>query len=323
MKKVLILFSKSNWKTSAPPKDKSYRYSYEYFYTLCKKNGIRVYRASYEWYDHKKKIFKYAWIFESAGNNWKRAHNIKPDFIYDKTKARPEIFYKKDLIGNDYPFVNHLEFTKIIDHKLLNSLMFKKWSKKCFLANSRQELQNTLKSIKTGKVVIKPLRQSGGQGVQILEKRDALKRAVVERDCIVQEFVDSSRGIPGVTKGLHDLRLIMVNDKLVYSLFRKPAQGSYLANLAQGGTVTFIPLGKVPRSVFPIIKHANKLFEAFAPRVFSIDIMFDETGRPWVVELNSMPGLYFTSKGNRYMVKMYDALLKVFKERLDGLAAKS
>ncbi|HBB37338.1 MAG: Prokaryotic glutathione synthetase, ATP-grasp domain family [Candidatus Moranbacteria bacterium GW2011_GWC1_45_18] len=322
MKKVLILFSKSDWKTSTPPKDKAYRYSYEYFYTLCRKNNIQVYRASYEWYDFKKKIFKYAWIFESAGNNWQRVRNIKPDFIYDKTKARPEIFYKKDLIGLDYPFINHLEFTKIVDNKYTNSLMFFRWSKKAWLAHNQKEMKKIIRSIKTSKIVLKPLRQSGGEGVQILNKADASKCPNFNQTHLLQEFIDSSEGVPGVVKGIHDLRLIMVNNELIYSLIRQPAKGSYLANLAQGGTVTFIPLNKVPRSVFPIINQAKKLFESFRPRIFSIDVMFDKKKKPWVVELNSMPGLYFSPKGNRYMEKMYAALLKVFQARLKDLSGK-
>lgn len=322
MKKVLILFSKSKWKTSTPPKDEAYRYSYEYFHTLCKKNGIRIYRASYEWYDFKNNIFKHAWVFEKIGNNWQRVHNVKPDFIYDKTKARLEIFHYKDLIGRHYPFINHLEFTKIIDHKFINSLMFSRWSKKSWLADNKKELKKILPRINTTKVVIKPLRQSGGQGVQVLNKSSALTQAQIKGTYLVQEFLDSSNGVPGVSKGFHDLRLILVNDKLIYSLIREPAKGSYLANLAQGGKVIFIPRAKVPKSVYPIISHANKIFKPFSPRIFSIDVMFDEKKKPWVIELNSMPGLFFSSRGNRYMVKMYAALLKVFQDYLRYLSKR-
>ena len=45
--------------------------------------------------------------------------------------------------------------------------------------------------------------------------------------------------------------------------------------------------------------------------------MFDGNGKPWVIELNSMPGLYFTPNEKPYMVKMYKKLLCVFKKELN------
>ena len=42
--------------------------------------------------------------------------------------------------------------------------------------------------------------------------------------------------------------------------------------------------------------------------------MFDEKKRPWIVEFNSMPGLYFTPEEKSSMLKMYQELLKVFKK---------
>ena len=57
MKKVLILYGRSDWRKSKPFKNKQYQYSYEYFYDLCKRNKIQMYRASYEWYDYEKNVF--------------------------------------------------------------------------------------------------------------------------------------------------------------------------------------------------------------------------------------------------------------------------
>lgn len=315
-KKVLILFGKSNWKTAKPFKNKEYQYSYEYFYDLCMKNGIRMYRASYEWYDYKKHIFKHAWIFEGKGGNWKRVSNIKPDVIYDKTKARQETYYKKDLMGQKYPFINNQIFTRLIDDKLATSLLFSKWSKKSWLIPTADQLPNILNRIKTDKVVLKPISESGGNGVQVLEKNEILKKISLNGDMLAQEFIDSSNGVPGVSKKMHDLRLVFINDELIYAYIREPQEGSYLANLAQGGSLIIVPKNKLPESLSPIIKYANELFSAFRPRVYSIDFMFDKEGKPWIVELNSMPGLFFTPEEKPYMLEMYAGLLKEFKEFL-------
>jgi len=159
--------------------------------------------------------------------------------------------------------------------------------------------------------------ESGGKDVLILKKKEALQKINPKHLWLVQEFIDSSRGIPGFSRGFHDLRLVFVNEKLLYALMREPAKGKLLANLAQGGSLAIVPLDKIPKSVYPIIKQANQILETFNPRIYSIDLMFDEKKHPWVVELNSMPGLFFTPEEKPYMTKMYLEMLKVFKKKLE------
>ncbi|PIP26395.1 MAG: hypothetical protein COS71_00515 [Candidatus Moranbacteria bacterium CG06_land_8_20_14_3_00_40_12] len=316
MKRVLILFGKCNWTKSRPFDNPDYMYSYEYFYDLCRKNGVQMYRASYQWYDYKKHIFKYAWIFQSKGANWKRVYNIKPDLIYDKTKAGLEVYHKKELVAKNYDFINDLNFTRIIDDKFITGTLFNKWSKKSWFIKNSLELKKILRFLSSEKIVIKPNSESGGNDIQIVNKKVALKKAVIDREYLVQEFIDSSGGVPGVSHSMHDLRLVCVNKKIIYCYIREPKQGSYLANLAQGGSLIIVPIKKLPASLRPIVAYASDIFKIFNPRIYSIDFMFDEKRKPWIVELNSMPGLYFTPQEKPYMVKMYKELIEVFKKRL-------
>lgn len=315
MKKVLILYGRDNWKKSKPFKNKRYRYSYEFFYNLCKCNGIQMYRASYEWYDYKKNIFKHAWIFEGPGGRWKKINKLKPDLIYDKTKGRLEVYYKKELMFSHYSFINDRFFTMTIDDKFITSLIFAKWSKKSWIVRNIEELLKYSKNIRTSKIVIKPIANSGGKDILIISK-SRLNEVKLKGEMIIQEFIDSSRGVPGITRGMHDLRLVFVNKKLVYAYIRKPKKGSFLANLAQGGSLMIVPKKKIPKSVLPIVRYANQVFESYEPRIFTIDLMFDKNRRPWIVELNSMPGLYFTPEEKPSMMQMYAELLKVFKRKL-------
>lgn len=316
MKKVLILFGRSDWEKNNPFRSKQHRLSYECFYDLCEKKGIQLCRASYEWYDYKKNIFKYAWIFESENNQWKRIYNIRPNLIYDKTKDRLENYYLKELMGKRFLFINNRLFTQIIGNKLTTSLLFPKWSKKSWLVDSKTELTNALAKIKTSLIVAKPLSESGGKNVIIGPREDLLKKKLKFKDCLVQEFIDSSEGVPGISKGEHDLRIVCVNDKIIYSFIREPKKGSHLANLAQGGSLTIIPNDKIPASIKPIFQYANNLFKTFGPRIYSIDFMFDKKQNPWIVELNSMPGLYFTPEEKPYMIELYKELIKVFQKKL-------
>lgn len=318
MKNVLILFGKSNWEKSHPFNNEEYRYSYEFFYTLCKKEGIQMYRASYEWYDYTRHIFKHAWAYEGEGAQWKRVDNIAPDLIYDKTKGRPEVFYKKEIIGTRYPFVNDLRFTQIIDDKFLSSLLFQEWSKKSIIIRTPSELLEYISEITTGRVVLKPISESGGKDIQIFE-RDSVKDIAFSGEYIIQDFIDSSSGVPGTPSGTHDFRLVIINEDIIYAYIREPKEGSLLANLAQGGSLQIVPKENIPSAVYPIIKHASSLFSSFHPKIYTIDIMFDENQHPWVVELNSMPGLYFTPEEKPSMEKMYRDLLDVFQKKLSSL----
>ncbi len=313
MKKVMILFGRSDWEKAKPFDNKDYQYSYEYFYDLCRENGIQMYRASYQWYDYEKNLFKYAWIYEGSGGKWRKVENIEPDLVYDKTKSRAEVYYKKELIAQTYPFINDLNFTKIVDDKFVTSLIFPQWSKKSYLIKTKADLEKILPKLKTAKVVIKPLSESGGKGVQLLEKTE-LEKVEFSGENLVQEFIDSAKGVPGVSVGMHDLRLVFVGEKLSYAYLREPKVGSFLANLAQGGKLTIVPVENLPKALAPIVEFINETFSSFPDRIFAIDFMFDETGQPWIVELNSMPGLFFSPEEKPYMIEMYQELLKVFKK---------
>jgi glutathione synthase/RimK-type ligase-like ATP-grasp enzyme len=319
MKKVLILIGRNDWKKSRPFETARYQYSYEFFYNLCKENGIQMFRASYQWYDYKKHIFKYAWVFEKSGNRWNRVKNVRPDLIYDKTKSRMEVYYKKELIKERYSFINDLDFTRIIDDKFITSLIFNRWSKPSWIVNSINDIPLFIDKIKTEKFILKPLSESGGKGIFILDKKSNLNLEPFQKTYLIQEFIDSTSGIKGLCKGMHDLRLVFINEKLIYSYIRQPRSGSFLANIAQGGSFKIVPKSKLPKSIGPIIEYANEVFSSFAPRVYTIDLMFDKKQRPWIIELNSMPGLYFSKEEKPCMIEMYRELLKIFKTKLSLL----
>ena len=216
-------------------------------------------------------------------------------------------------MGKNYSFINNQLFTRLIDDKFTTSLIFEKWSKKNWLIKNKEELKKILPKIKTSKIVIKPLMESGGNGVQILTKKEATKKANVQEIKLVQEFINSSKGVPGVSTSMHDLRVVMINEKIIYAYIREPQKGSYLANLAQGGSLKIVPNENLPKTILPIVDFANTAFASFRPRIFCIDFMFDENKKPWIVELNSMPGLFFTPEEKTSMLKMYTELLRVFK----------
>jgi D-alanine-D-alanine ligase-like ATP-grasp enzyme len=89
-----------------------------------------------------------------------------------------------------------------------------------------------------------------------------------------------------------------------------------LANLAQGGTMAIVPLHKLSKNLKPIIKRATDIFSVYGSNIYTVDVMFDEKRKPWIVELNSMPGMYFEPGQEKTRKYFYKELLKVFKREL-------
>ena len=46
--------------------------------------------------------------------------------------------------------------------------------------------------------------------------------------------------------------------------------------------------------------------------------MFDENKRPWIVEMNSMPGLFFTPEERPHIIELYEELIEVFKNKISS-----
>ena len=178
-------------------------------------------------------------------------------------------------------------------------------------------LLNEMKKIETKKIVMKPLEKSGGEGIIIGEKEDVLKlmgeNNFDRKPYVVQEFVNTSKGIPRIMKGIHDLRLVFISNELIYAYYRQPAKGKLLANLAQGGRMVIVPLKDLPKEIDPIVDFTHDIFSPFRSNIFTVDLMFDEKARPWIAELNSMPGMYFESGQEKTRKYFYQKLLEVIK----------
>ena len=316
MKKILILFGKESIKNSKPFRGKKYQRCYETLYDLARKHELDLYRASYEWYDFKKNIFSHAWTYKKR--KWHKVRNLRPHLIYDKAETTPETDYFRENIVRKYKILNNIEFTFLAGHKLFSSLLFPEYTKKCYLAINNKNLQKIGKKIRTRLIVLKPAIGSGGRNIKIMPKRN-ISRLDIKEEKLAQEFIDSAYGIEGIVSGLHDLRLVFVNNNLIYSYVRVPSKGSYLANLAQGGSMFIVKRKNLPNTVFPLIKRVQRTFEVFKRKIYTIDLMFDKSQKPWIVELNTMPGIYFSPDQKKWQSRFYLELIKIFKEEIEEM----
>jgi len=304
MKIVVIIYNKDDWNLTIPFQDhREYRSGYEKFYTMAEKEGIKFVRAFIGWYKGKG-VFSKVWGFDIKKKKWVKLRDIKVDYAYDKISSLKEFLTLKRKIQKEIGMLNDINMSYKFNNKYTVYKIFKNLMPKTFLIKNQQELKNNINKIKTSKVVLKPVVGSGGIGIIIKEKEkllSELKKIEFDEDYIIQEFVDTSNGIPNLIKGVHDLRVIVTNGKISYCYIRTPEKGKLLCNINQGGTVHNIKNSQIPKSVLKIIKNVDNVLKKYYPRIYTVDLFFSKD-IPYIIEINTMPGMSY-SKGEEKMIE--------------------
>lgn len=131
-------------------------------------------------------------------------------------------------------------------------------------------------------VVVKTLLGVNGTGVFLIETRHAFEElmALIAQtnpniQLIFQKFIAQSKG--------RDLRLFVVDGKVIAAMERTAKPGGFKANYSQGGSVVeFIPDDEAREL-------AVKCAEILNLQIAGIDLLFDE-GRYTICEANTFPG---------------------------------
>lgn len=281
-------------------------------FSLLLKTGIKhnfqAYLSRYEYYNKRSRKLRKAWTFEEG--RWKQVKDKRVDLFYyhGKTRGIVEECKKIQKIIN-LPTINHLELEQVCDDKLLTYNIFPELSPKTFMVNDFYELQRIIHYVKSKKVVLKPRFGSNGRGIVILDKNKL--RNGIKKDTIVQEFVDSSNGVLDVKK-THDLRVIIVDGKINHSYIRVPKYKNLLCNAYLGAKKIFIKNDEIPSSILKRIKKIDSHFQHYGPRIYSADFAMDENNKPWLIELNSKPGMMYYDKAPQLRLKYFNKVYKSF-----------
>ncbi len=125
------------------------------------------------------------------------------------------------------------------------------------------------------KLVSKPVFGSQGKGVRLISSPADLLESAAGGVFYLQEFVESSGN------RYQDWRIFLAGGKVVSAMQRLGK--SWINNLAQGATC--LP-AKPPDALCRLARDAAKLLGlAYA----GVDIIVDTTGKPWIIEINSIP----------------------------------
>jgi glutathione synthase/RimK-type ligase-like ATP-grasp enzyme len=118
---------------------------------------------------------------------------------------------------------------------------------------------------------------------------------------LFQEYIDTSVWIKWIVEWKHDIRVTVVNGKIISSNIRQPKDWSFLANFSAWWSWYSIEIDQIPKELIEKVREIENNFKEYYPMVFSIDFM---NSKNWfkLVELNSRPWVQHISKVKKYYI---------------------
>lgn len=205
---------------------------------------------------------------------------IKPTLIFDKGHI--------DFNDGFLNFFNNHDFARLGRNKYTQSILADKYVSRTQLVCSEADYEKVLKKLKSDKIVAKPLDENGGKGVTLFD-RDKLQENQTF-PVIMQEFIETNGGINGMVKGRHDIRLYIIDGEAVMCSIRQPAEGGWLSNTHQGGTIHFHNKSEIDPELLSFAQPIIKMFDEKGGKFYAVDFMHGTDGW-YMVEMNDRPGV--------------------------------
>ncbi len=148
-------------------------------------------------------------------------------------------------------------------------------------ANSPLDTDDLIKMVGGPPLIVKLLEGTQGKGVVLAETKKAAESVInafksLNVNILVQEFIKEANG--------KDLRLFVIDGKVVATIQREALPGEFRANIHLGGTASIIKPTPEEKKI------AIKAAKAMDLRVAGVDIIRSSKG-PLLLEVNSSPGL--------------------------------
>lgn len=154
-------------------------------------------------------------------------------------------------------------------------------------AHSPDDIKALIRILGGPPLIIKLLQGTKGAGVVLADTQKAAESVIsafktLKAHILIQEFIKEANG--------KDLRLFVVNGKVVATIERSAAEGEFRANIHLGGTAKLIKPTAAEKKI--AVQAAN----ALNLKIAGVDIIRSARG-PLILEVNSSPGLEGIEKG--------------------------
>jgi len=251
-------------------------------------------------------------IIEAGEMRGHEMHFLNLKYCYMKLDAHtPEIHYRGGRILNDFDAViprirpsmtfygcaltRHFEALKVFclnSSSAITQSRDKLYSLQLLLnsgvdipttgfASSPLDTNDLIQMVGGPPLIVKLLEGTQGKGVVLAETKKAAESVInafksLNANILVQEFIKEANG--------KDLRLFVIDGKVVATIQREALPGEFRANIHLGGTASVI------RATAEEKRIAIKAAKAMNLKVAGVDIIRSSKG-PLLLEVNSSPGL--------------------------------
>ncbi len=152
---------------------------------------------------------------------------------------------------------------------------------KSFLPNFSQPDDHLIRSNFNEPLIVKLLESTHGLGVILSESYNNASSTVeafykLRESVLIQEYIREARG--------SDIRVLVVDDKVVATMKRQARDGEFRSNLHRGATAQIEKITAEEESL------ARKVCKLMDLQVAGVDILRSKDG-PMILEINSSPGL--------------------------------
>lgn len=152
---------------------------------------------------------------------------------------------------------------------------------KTIFTNYTKDVDHVIKAVGGAPLILKLLEGTQGLGVVLAETYNAANSVLeafngLKARVIAQQFIKESGGA--------DIRVFVVDGRVVGAMKRQGKEGEFRSNLHRGGSATIIALSDEEENT------ALKAAKAMGLGVAGVDMLQSDKG-PLVLEVNSSPGL--------------------------------
>ena len=213
--------------------------------------------------------------------------------VIESGEVQADIVFDKGMFTGDgnVPVLNCPEITDICTDKYKTFKLFRDYSPQSYWVDSEAELHEALAILPGPYGVVKPVDGLEARNVHI-GPTEELEQQEHVYPLLVQAFLDSQDGIPGIVNGVHDFRVALLNGEIVHAFVRTPPPGQYIASVSRGAQLTVVEdLNLIPPVILEMVAAIDAHMAAYGDRFYGIDLALVH-GRPQIIELNSRVSIW-------------------------------
>lgn len=295
--------------TSSTPQPKPFHKenendTYAHISQLCEQEGIQLYIAHYANTVNESAVL--CWTLKNG--SWEMlelpASEITVSYA-DLPQNFSEANELRNLLERHGVFcINNLKMSDALTDKVLTYDLLPDLIPPTF-DTSESALSNKLTDaskhpdLRTDKIILKPRYGERGKGIEVISLEEADSERVRNmEDYIVQPLMESDSGISELgIPNRHDLRMLIYNGEIMDFFVRVAPSETFICNQSHGGTIAYFRLDELPERFRAVAQEVDQSLKNYMPRYYSVDVGVGRSGKIWVYELNTMPGVVWNAAG--------------------------